>query len=136
MLLLGYRDVPSLSLQPAEVVIRAAGPWAHPALPCAGTVKRFESRPDIPEEMAAQTTHSSQSATNSRRAAKNSPLDGEELESCVCVCVHTRQKNFVPSGNNVSVAEKSIFEWRYFQLHYSNRVLQYHVCQYKLFHNF
>lgn len=47
-----------------KVVIRAP---SHP--PCAGTLEWFESGPDIPEEIAAQTPSSSQSATNSRIAA-------------------------------------------------------------------
>lgn len=47
-----------------EVVIRAL---SRP--PCAGTVEWFERGPDIPEEIAAQTPSSSQSATNSRIAA-------------------------------------------------------------------
>lgn len=37
--------------------------------PCTGTLEWFESGPDIPEEIAAQTPNSSQSATNSRIAA-------------------------------------------------------------------
>lgn len=48
-----------------KVVIRAP---SRP--PCAGTLEWFESRPDIPGEIAAQTpSSSSQSATNSRIAA-------------------------------------------------------------------
>lgn len=51
-----------------RVVIRAP---SHP--PCPGTLEWFESRPDIPEEITAQTpssssSSSSQSATNSRIA--------------------------------------------------------------------
>ena len=46
-----------------RAVIRAP---SHP--PCSGTLEWFESRPDIPEEIAAQTPSSSQSATNSRIA--------------------------------------------------------------------
>lgn len=51
----------SSSYSGLKVVIRAL---SHP--PCAGTLEWFESGPDIPEENAAQTPSSSQSATNSR----------------------------------------------------------------------
>lgn len=51
----------SSSYSGLKVVIRAL---SHP--PCAGTLEWFESGPDIPEEIAAQTPSSSQSATNSR----------------------------------------------------------------------
>lgn len=65
-----------------KVVIRAL---SHP--PCAGTLEWFENGPDIPEEIAAQTPSSSQSATNSRIAVL--PLKiviwtGEGMESWVC----------------------------------------------------
>lgn len=47
-----------------RAVIRA---WGRP--PCTGALERFERTPDIPEEIAAQTASSSQSALNSRIAA-------------------------------------------------------------------
>ncbi|KAI3371140.1 hypothetical protein L3Q82_023767, partial [Scortum barcoo] len=54
----------SFSYSGLRAVIRAP---SRP--PCAGTLEWFESGPDIPEEIAAQTPSSSQSATNSRIAA-------------------------------------------------------------------
>ncbi|TNN76022.1 hypothetical protein EYF80_013785 [Liparis tanakae] len=55
----------SYSYSGLKAVIRAP---SHP--PCTGTLEWFESGPDIPEEIAAQTPNSSsQSATNSRIAA-------------------------------------------------------------------
>jgi len=53
----------SSSYSGLKVVIRAL---SHP--PCSGTLEWFESGPDIPEEITAQTPSSSQSATNSRIA--------------------------------------------------------------------
>lgn len=54
----------SYSYSELKVVIRAP---SRP--PCTGTLEWFESGPDIPEKIAAQTPSSSQSATNSRIAA-------------------------------------------------------------------
>lgn len=63
-LCLSARGRVSYSYSELKVVIRAL---SRP--PCTGTLEWFESGPDIPEKIAAQTPSSSQSATNSRIAA-------------------------------------------------------------------
>lgn len=63
-LCLSARGRMSYSYSKLKVVIRTS---SRP--PCTGTLEWFESGPDIPEKIAAQTPSSSQSATNSRIAA-------------------------------------------------------------------